>query len=71
MKSSESIIGFALVVFAVLTKIEVVLIGLKLFGVITWPWILILAPLWIPVALFVAFVTAVLMVCLAGRFLGG
>lgn len=31
--------------------LTILFIGLKLGGVITWPWLWVLSPLWIPIAL--------------------
>jgi hypothetical protein len=38
------------------TVLAVLFIGLKLTGHITWPWIWVLAPIWIPAALALFFV---------------
>jgi uncharacterized protein (DUF983 family) len=36
----------------------ILFIGLKLAGVINWPWIWVLAPMWIPLAIWVVTVLA-------------
>lgn len=36
--------------------LAIVFITLKLCGIISWPWVWVLAPLWIPLALVLAFV---------------
>jgi len=36
----------------------ILFIGLKLAGVINWPWIWVLAPIWIPLAIYVITVLA-------------
>ena len=38
------------------TVLGVVFLVLKLVGVIDWPWVWVLAPFWIPIALVVVFV---------------
>ena len=45
-KSSGGRIGFCTVLF-------IVFLILKLTGAITWPWVWVCAPLWIPIALVV------------------
>lgn len=35
-------------------RLTVLLIGMKLMGVIQWPWLWVLGPLWVPVLLFAA-----------------
>ena len=43
--------------------ISVLFIGLKLGGVITWSWIWVLAPLWIPIPIYIIlFILAFIMV---------
>ncbi len=42
------------------TLLTIVFIGLKLAGVISWPWLWVLAPLWIGAALTIAIVGVVL-----------
>lgn len=41
----------------------IIFIVLKLAHVISWPWVWVLSPLWIPIGLFFAF--AALMICLS------
>lgn len=43
--SSSSGIGFG-------GLLTVLFVGLKLTGYITWPWVWVLSPLWIPLAIF-------------------
>lgn len=43
-----------------LGALALLFIGLKLGNVITWPWIWVLSPLWIPIALVVGVVLLVL-----------
>jgi hypothetical protein len=50
--------------------LAIVFITLKLLGVITWPWLWVLSPIWIPLALTlaaVAFVVVVWLVMVIGR----
>jgi ABC-type antimicrobial peptide transport system permease subunit len=42
--------------------LTIVFITLKLTGVISWPWVWVLSPLWIPVAL----IFAICILCIAG-----
>ena len=42
--------------------LAIVFITLKLLGKITWPWLWVLSPLWIPLAIFVAIVLIVFIV---------
>ena len=42
------------------TLLAILFIGLKLGGVIHWSWLWVLAPLWIPFALFVLFLLLIL-----------
>ena len=44
--------------------LAIVFIALKLSGVITWPWLWVLAPLWIPAALTLVSVLIALLVAL-------
>ena len=39
-----------------------VLVALRLSGVIDWPWLVVLAPIWVPVAFVVAFLAILLAV---------
>jgi hypothetical protein len=43
----------------------ILFITLKLCGVIQWPWLWVLAPVWIPIVLVVAMVAAILLALLA------
>jgi uncharacterized protein (DUF983 family) len=45
------------------TTSTILFVGLKLAGVITWPWVWILSPLWLP--------TAVVAVLILLAFIGG
>jgi hypothetical protein len=36
--------------------LSVLFIGLKLTGYINWPWLWVLSPIWIPIAIVIAFV---------------
>ena len=47
--------------------LTVVFVILKLTGVITWSWWLVLAPLWVPVALFLLVVLGVVIFTLFGK----
>lgn len=47
------------------TLLLVLFIGLKLGGVIAWPWLWVLSPLWIPLALAVVVLVAAFLVALA------
>lgn len=62
--SSSSGVGF-------LGLLAVAFIVLKLLGVIDWPWLWVLAPIWIPLAIFlvivVIFVVAFVIYCLVTR----
>ena len=46
-----------------LANLTLILITLKLCGVIAWSWVWVLAPLWIPLALFAVFAVIALIVC--------
>lgn len=50
--SGSSGVGFGTLLF-------LLFLGLKLGKVITWPWIWVFAPLWIPLAIFLAIVAIV------------
>lgn len=52
-ESSNSGIGF-------LGVLEIVFITLKLLGKITWSWVWVLAPLWLPTILFFTIITIIL-----------
>lgn len=52
--SSPKINGSINIGFAGL--LALLFIGLKLLGYITWPWIWVVAPLWVPLAIFVVLV---------------
>lgn len=47
------------------TLLGVLFVGLKLTGYITWPWVWVLAPFWIPLAIVLGFLL------IAGLFLAG
>lgn len=53
--SSNSGIGF-------LGVLEIVFITLKLLGKITWSWVWVLAPLWLPTILFIIIFTIILII---------
>ena len=55
---SSSGIGFA-------GLLTVLFVGLKLGGVITWPWLWVLSPLWISIAL-----TIIILIIIAVIFIG-
>jgi hypothetical protein len=46
----------------VLGLMGVMFTGLKIAGVISWPWVWVLAPFWIPLALGVIFVLILLVI---------
>lgn len=46
----------------VLGLMGVIFTGLKIAGVISWPWVWVLAPFWIPLALGVIFVLILLVI---------
>lgn len=48
------------------TLLVVVFVVLKLTGVIAWPWIWVLAPIWIGAVLVVLMMTAILLVAWIG-----
>lgn len=55
--------------FSLGTVLTIIFIVLKLVGVITWPWIWVLAPLWIGVALFlVVFIIMLLFAGIVSKF---
>lgn len=64
MHSTNTNVGMSF--FEVLTVIFVVL---KLVGVISWPWLWVLAPIWIPlgIILLISFVIAIVKVVLKRR----
>lgn len=62
MSNSNSDSGGGISFFGLLT---VLFIGLKLTGHITWPWIWVLSPLWLPLVCVIGFVV----VGLTGVFL--
>lgn len=46
----------------------VLFVALKLIGIIDWPWIWVLCPLWIPIAIiFIIFIVVVLVSAIVGR----
>lgn len=46
--------------------LAILFIGLKLTGYITWPWLWVLAPLWIPLAVLgVILAAAAVFICIA------
>lgn len=52
----------------------ILLLILKLTGQLTWPWLLILAPLWVPLALvggILVVILAVMLLYLIGILIGG
>lgn len=44
--------------------LQIVLIVLKAFGLIDWPWLLVLFPLWIELAFVAVFLVFYLIVCI-------
>lgn len=44
------------------TVLFFIFLVLKLCGVINWPWILVLAPIWIPLAIAVFFITIMFLI---------
>lgn len=44
--------------------LQIVLIVLKAFGLIDWPWLLVLFPLWIELAFVAVFLVFCLIVCI-------
>lgn len=48
----------------VLGALQIVLIVLKAFGLIDWPWLLVLFPLWIEISLIVLFLIFALIICI-------
>lgn len=50
--------------------LQVLLIGLKLGGVIEWPWLWVLAPLWVSVGVTLALIALALGVIRVGRRAG-
>lgn len=56
-KTTTSGIGF-------LGVLQIVLIVLKAFGLIDWPWLLVLFPLWIELAFVAVFLVFYLIVCI-------
>lgn len=50
-----------------LGMLTILFIGLKLAGFITWPWWVVLVPLWGPLVLVVLFVLALFVIAAAGR----
>lgn len=40
--------------------LTILFIGLKLTNIITWPWVWVLAPIWISLLIFLAFVAIIL-----------
>lgn len=51
------------------TVVGIVFIILKLVDVITWPWIWVLAPFWLPLLLFFGLVSVVMLVTAPGRII--
>lgn len=52
--------------------LAIVFITLKLLGLIAWPWVWVLAPLWVPLAaavliVFVALIVAIVKGCLKSK----
>lgn len=48
----------------VLGALQIVLIVLKAFGLIDWPWLLVLFPLWIELSLVVLILIFALIICI-------
>lgn len=46
------------------TLLAILFIGLKLTGFITWPWLWVLSPLWIPLLLFISIALVAVLVYL-------
>ena len=53
--SSESGIGFC-------GLLTILFIGLKLTNYIDWPWLWVLSPIWIPIAIVLGFVAIVIVI---------
>lgn len=65
-KTAETVSGGGI---SFLGALALLFIGLKLGNVIDWPWIWVLSPLWIPVALLVAiFLLIIIVAILIGVF---
>ena len=58
-KASTQYIGTS---FPILYILGVLFITLKLTGVIAWPWVWVLAPFWVPLALLAAFFVVIVIV---------
>ena len=50
---------------SIYTLLGVLFIGLKLTGHITWPWVWVLSPIWIPWAILLSILLIIGLVCLA------
>ena len=51
-----------------LPALQLILIAFKLAGVITWPWVWVMTPLWLPVAALVLVIVAVgVLTLIAGK----
>ena len=48
--------------FPILGILGVLFVAFKLAGVIAWPWVWVLAPFWVPLALMVAFFVVIVIV---------
>ena len=66
MENKEEVAGGGITLTGLLL---VAFIVLKLCGVIAWPWVWVLAPLWIPIALAgVIFIVVIVGTCLVALF---
>ena len=63
MSGSTGVTGKASVTSSFPSLLGLLFIGLKLAGIIAWPWVWVLAPFWIPLglAVFVGIVCVVVM----------
>jgi hypothetical protein len=50
--------------------LAILFIALKLTGVITWSWVWVLAPLWIPLAIVLPIIAVILVLALIAAALG-
>ena len=53
--------------FPLLGILGLIFITLKLTGHITWPWLWVLAPLWVPLAIFLLFLVILFVVAYLGK----
>lgn len=62
MTTAKTSTRYAGASFPILGTLGVLFVAFKLAGVIAWPWVWVLAPFWVPLALMVAFFGVIVIV---------